>query len=108
MRPRRSRGTLPERKDSVRGACAPRCPERRVPDAPERTALSKCYTASSPWDGAGAGVVSEVAVGCRPCETRTRSLHSTSQRILPGTGELGLTSAVGGDMYGSQTINLLA
>src|SRR5882757_1130578 len=108
MRPRRSRGTLPERKDSVRGAYAPRCPERRVPDAPERTTLSKCCTASSPCDGAGAGVVSEAAVGCRPCETRTRSLQQHKLARLPRIGELGLTSAVGGDMYGSRRIDPLA
>jgi hypothetical protein len=30
--------------------------------------------ASSPWEGEGAGAVNDVAVGWRPCETRTRSL----------------------------------
>src|SRR5712672_427972 len=108
MRPRRSRGTLLERKDSVRGAYAPRCPERRVPGAPERTTLSKCCTATSPCDGAGAGVASEAVVVCRPCETRTRSLNRTNQRRLHRIGELGLTFAVSGDMYGSRTINPLA
>jgi hypothetical protein len=34
--------------------------------------------------------------------------NSANQRKLPRIGELGLTSAVGGDMYGSRTINPLA
>ena len=34
--------------------------------------------------------------------------NTTSQHRLPRIGELDLTSAAGGDMYGSQTLNLLA
>ena len=34
--------------------------------------------------------------------------NSTNQLRLPRIGELGLTSAVGGGMYGSRTINPLA
>jgi hypothetical protein len=106
MRPRRSRGTLPDRNDRVRGAYAPRGPEIRVPDPLERTTSSKCCTAASPWDGAGAGIVSEAAAGCRPCETRTRSLCRYGSAPMTPPYFYSLTFVVDEGKYDSRMTNL--
>ena len=56
--------------------------------------------------GQGYSVKRQLVVGL--VRQGREAYNSTNQRRLPRNSELGLTSAVGGDMYGSRRINLLA